>query len=212
MTEDDKLNVARPNGHTAPPGVGADRAPGTAPAATPDEIVEEHGPRVYNLLRRLVGNDTDAEDLTHDVLLNAIEKLPTFRGESSLGTWLHKSAVNAALAFRRTMAVQRGHRSREPLDTVLEGEQSSETPVRPWSVLPEQAVVDRETQQLLERAISGLDESYRDVFVLSDVEGLPNAEIAEMLGLTLAAVKSRLHRARMMLRERLAPHFEEVRA
>jgi RNA polymerase sigma-70 factor (ECF subfamily) len=160
----------------------------------------------------MVGNDTDAEDLTHDVLLHAIEKLPSFRGESSLGTWLHRSAVNAALGYRRRQAVQRGHRSREPLDTVLEGEQSSETPVRPWSVAPEQAAVDRETQQLLEGAIRGLAEPYRDVFLLADVEGLPNAEIAEMLGVSVAAVKSRLHRARMMLREVLAPHFEEVRA
>ena len=85
-------------------------------------------------------------------------------------------------------------------------------PPRRWSVGPEEAALDRETQQLVERAIDELPEEYRDVFVMSDVAGLPNAEIGEKLGLSLPAVKSRLHRARQKLRDALAPHFEEVSA
>ena len=71
-------------------------------------------------------------------------------------------------------------------------------------------MLDREAQELLEAAITRLPAKYRDVYVLADVEGLPNAEVGELLGLGLAAVKSRLHRARMMMREALAPHFEEA--
>ena len=82
--------------------------------------------------------------------------------------------------------------------------------MRPWSISPDQAILDAETQHLIERAITELPESYRDVYVLADVEGLTNAEIADILSLTVPAVKSRLHRARLMMRHALAPHFEEV--
>ena len=75
---------------------------------------------------------------------------------------------------------------------------------------PEDQLLDRETRSLLDRAIAALPEMYREVFVLAEVEGLPNAEIGERLGMSLPAVKSRLHRARAMLRESLAPHFDEV--
>ena len=94
---------------------------------------------------------------------------------------------------------------------VLE-EEPPHGPVRRWSVDPEEAALDRETQEVIERAIAALPEDYRDIILLSDVEGLPNAAIGEMLGLGLAAVKSRLHRARQKLRDALAPHFEEVSA
>jgi RNA polymerase sigma-70 factor (ECF subfamily) len=77
---------------------------------------------------------------------------------------------------------------------------------------PDQQALDRETRRLIEQAISRLPEMYRDVFVLADVESLPNAEIGEMLGLSLPAVKSRLHRARLLLRDALAPHFQEGHA
>ena len=74
----------------------------------------------------------------------------------------------------------------------------------------EEEVLDRETQEVIEAAIARLPDIYRDVYVLADVEGLPNADIGEMLGLSVPAVKSRLHRARLLMRDALAPHFEEV--
>jgi RNA polymerase sigma-70 factor (ECF subfamily) len=77
-------------------------------------------------------------------------------------------------------------------------------------VSPDQPVLEAEQHALIERAIADLPDTYRDVYVLADVEGLPNAEIAEMLGLSVPAVKSRLHRGRLMMRDALAPHFEEV--
>ncbi len=181
----------------------------TAAPHSAEEVFHEYAPRVYNLARRMLRSDADAEDVTQDVLLQVVRKLPSFRGESAFPTWLHRVTVNAALAHRRKRAVRDEHRTSAPLDLVLE-EQPPSGPVRRWSVGPEEAALDREAQQLIEQAIGELPEDYRDVFVLSDVEGMPNAEIGEMLGLSLPAVKSRLHRARQKLRDALAPHFEEV--
>jgi RNA polymerase sigma-70 factor (ECF subfamily) len=188
------------------------RPPDPEPAPhSAEEVFREYAPRVYNLARRMLSSDPDAEDVTQDVLLQVVRKLPTFRGESAFPTWLHRVTVNAALAHRRKRATHHQHRAPGPLDVVLE-EQMPQRPPRRWSVGPEEAALDRETQQLVERAIDELPEEYRDVFVMSDVAGLPNAEIGEKLGLSLPAVKSRLHRARQKLRDALAPHFEEVSA
>jgi RNA polymerase sigma-70 factor (ECF subfamily) len=188
--------------------------PPTEPAGAPltaDRVFREYAPRVYNLARRMLGNDADAEDVTQDVLLQVVRKLDTFRGESAFPTWLHRVTVNAALAHRRKRAARQQHQAAGPIDAYLEdGPYYTDGPVRPWSVSPDQPVLDAETHQLIERAITGLPETYRDVYVLADVEGLPNAEIGEILELSVPAVKSRLHRARLMMRDALAPHFEEV--
>ncbi len=184
-------------------------APALAP--TPEEIFRDHAPRVYNLARRMLGNDADAEDVTQDVLLQVIRKLDTFRGQSAFPTWLHRVTVNAALAHRRKRAVREEGRVHDPLESFQEDGHHN-TPIRRWSTAPDQDALDKETQTLIEAAIARLPEVYRDVYVLADVEGLANAEIGEMLGLSLAAVKSRLHRARLMMRTALAPHFEEEAA
>jgi RNA polymerase sigma-70 factor (ECF subfamily) len=176
---------------------------------TPEQVFREHGPRVYSLARRMLGNDADADDVTQDVLLQVVRKLDTFRGEANLSTWLHRVTVNAALAHRRKRA-QRAERERhDPLDSFQDNGHHGQ-PVRPWSVTPDALAQQRETTELIEQAIADLPEPYRDVYVLADVEGLPNAEIGDMLGLGLAAVKSRLHRGRLMMRQSLAGHFEEV--
>jgi RNA polymerase sigma-70 factor (ECF subfamily) len=156
----------------------------------------------------MVNSDTDAEDVTQEVLLQVVRKISEFRGDSSFATWLHRVAVNAALAHRRRQAIAQEHGLRNTLDVYGEGEPPSLTQGR--FVTPDDQMMSRETTRLIESAISELPAVYRDVFVLSEVEGLPNADIAEQLGMSLAAVKSRLHRARAMLREVLAPHFEEV--
>jgi RNA polymerase sigma-70 factor (ECF subfamily) len=174
-------------------------------------VFREYAPRIYNLARRMLGSDSDAEDVTQDVLVQVIRNLGNFRGESALSTWLHRITVNAALAHRHKRAVREGHRLHQPVETFVE-EEHPQAPVRRWSVGPEEEALNRETQRLIEEAIAGLPETYRDVFVLADVEGLPNAEIGDLLGLSVPAVKSRLHRARLLMRKALAPHFEEVSA
>ena len=177
--------------------------PRTGPQLTPEQVFREYAPRVYNLARRMLGNDADAEDVTQDVLLQVVRKLDTFRGESAFPTWLHRVTVNAALSHRRRQAVR--DERRHSLDE--QGEEAAATATH--SPSPDDLLVDHETQQLIDRAIDSLPEAYRVVFLLADVEGLPNAVIADRLGMSLPAVKSRLHRARALLRDALSPHLSQ---
>jgi len=184
----------------------------TEPAApTPEEVFRDYAPRIFHLARRMLGNDADAEDVTQEVLLTVVRKLDTFRGDAALPTWLHRVTVNAALNRRRKRSNVQAHEHELP-DTVAnyDAEGCHRRPPRTWGGPPEDCVLERERKELLEAAIARLPPMYRDVLVLADLEELPNAEIAEMLDMSLAAVKSRLHRARMFLRDELAPHFEEA--
>jgi RNA polymerase sigma-70 factor, ECF subfamily len=177
--------------------------------ATAEEVFQQYGPRVYSLARRMLGSEADAEDVTQEVLLQVIRKLPTFRGEAAFPTWLHRVTVNAALSHRQKRARREQREIHDPIDKLFE-EGSHQHPIRGWSVGPEDQALGNETQRLIEEAIAELPENYRDVFVLADVEGLPNAELAAMLGLSISAVKNRLHRARVLMRHALAHHFEET--
>jgi RNA polymerase sigma-70 factor (ECF subfamily) len=176
---------------------------------TPELVFREYAPRIYNIARRMLGNDADAEDVTQDVLLQVVRKLDTFRGDAQISTWLHRVTVNAALAHRQKRANRQKHEAGEVGDELLETA-APEAPVKRWNVSPDDPVLAAEDQEVIEKAINQLPEPFRDVYVLADVEGLPNAEIGEMLGLSVPAVKSRLHRARMRMRDLLAPHFEEL--
>ena len=174
---------------------------------TPEFIFREYAPRIYHIARRMLGNDADAEDVTQDVLLQVIRKLDTFRGDSQLSTWLHRVTVNAALAHRQKRANRQKRETTEAADELLELPPAN-GPVRRWNVSPEEPVLAAEQHEVIEQAIAKLPGPFRDVYVLADVEGLPNNEIADMLGLGVPAVKSRLHRARMRMRDALSPHFE----
>jgi RNA polymerase sigma-70 factor (ECF subfamily) len=171
-----------------------------------EQVCLEYAPRVYSVARRMVGSDFDAEDVTQDVLLQVVRKLPEFRGESALPTWLHRVTVNAALTHRRRQAVRDDRRPLLSLDAHGEDEPVAAPGSRP-APPPDEQVVGHELKQLIDRAVEELPESYREVFVLADIEGLPNADIAHRLGMSLPAVKSRLHRARAMLRDALSPHL-----
>ena len=179
--------------------------PGVAPAVSPELVFREYAPRIYHIARRMLGNDADAEDVTQDVLVQVIRKLDTFRGDSQLTTWLHRVTVNAALAYRQKRA---NRQKRETHDADTDTLEVSDGPVTRWNVGPDEPVLAAEQTAVIEGAIGTLPGPFRDVYVLADVEGLPNQEIADMLGLSVPAVKSRLHRARLRMRDALAPHFE----
>ncbi len=174
---------------------------------SPQTILHEYAPRVYAIARRMLGTDQDAEDVTQDVLMQMLRKADTFRGEAKVSTWLHRITVNAALEYRRKQAVQRRHQTQAEVDAIPQ--EILQGPRRRWTAPPDQSMLDRETIRLIEEAIAQLPETYRDVYILADVEGLPNAEIASILELGVPAVKSRLHRARLLMRHTLSPHFEE---
>ena len=160
---------------------------------TPERVFREYAPRVYNLARRMLGNDADAEDVTQDVLLQVVRKLDTFRGDAQISTWLHRVTVNAALAHRQKRANRQKRESGEANDDVLETA-APETAVKRWNVAPDDPVLAAEQAEMIEKAINQLPEPFRDVYVLADVEGLPNAEIGEMLGLSVPAL---LHALRL---------------
>jgi RNA polymerase sigma-70 factor (ECF subfamily) len=189
--------------------------PGGPPPPTPEYVFREYAPRIYAIARRLLGNDADAEDVTQDVLVQVVRKLHTFRGDAQLPTWLHRVTVNAALAHREKRANRAKHETAAGGDEFLEaahvdGDPRVRLPRPPADLPPDEIALAGEQRAVIERAIARLPDGFREVYVLADVEGLPNAEIGEIVGLSVAAVKSRLHRARLRMREMLAPHFEEV--
>lgn len=163
-------------------------------------LAAAHAPGVYGLALQILKNPTEAEEVVQDAMLAAFEKLSSFRGDSRFKTWLYRIATNAAL-----MRLRRHKRAPEPLPE--EWEKPSDP--RPWTDDPEAVLQNAELRALLDQALESLPEIYRTAFWLRDVEGLTNLEVAEILGLTLPAVKSRVLRARLHLRDRLAPYFEE---
>jgi RNA polymerase sigma-70 factor, ECF subfamily len=175
---------------------------------TKEEIFRKYAPRVYHLARRMLGNDNDAEDVTQEVFVKVLRNLPTFRGEAAFSTWLYRIAVNTTLTYRRKRAIRKTYSLVEPFQEFADNGEYR-YPVRRWAPSPEQLALDREAHQVIENAIGQLPETYRDVYVLADVEGLANNDIADILGLSVAAVKCRLHRARVLMRNLLAPYFEE---
>jgi RNA polymerase sigma-70 factor (ECF subfamily) len=179
----------------------------SSPAAdtSVEQIFRRYVPRLYSLARRMTGNEADAEDVVGDVLVAVLRKLDTFRGDAELSTWLHRVTVNAALAQRRKQARRRERQLDLPLAALQD--EATLRGTGPGPEAPEQRVLDGEQRQMVEAAIAALPEGYRDVYVLADVEQLPNAEIGELLGLSRPAVKSRLHRARLLMRQTLASYF-----
>jgi len=151
-------------------------------------LYEAHCGRVYSVVRRVVGDDHLAEDVSQDAWVRAFEKLHLFRGDSSFGTWMHRLAVNSALNRLR-------RQSRRPDVEAAAEKISGPQPM-------DEAVLN---QKLLGQALDRLSPGYRTVLVLHDVEGLTHDEIAERMGVTVGTSKSQLHKARARMRDLLAP-------
>jgi RNA polymerase sigma-70 factor (ECF subfamily) len=155
-----------------------------------EEIYAQHASRLYTLAVRMLGNAADAEDLLQEIFLTAYRKLASFRGNSSLGTWLYRLGVNACLDHLRS----RGARNRQRTESL----EADDSPVMSTT---DQAL--SLSQFDLERAIRALPPAARTAFVLHDVEGFAHHEIAEMLGVAVGTSKSQVHKARLRIREYL---------
>jgi RNA polymerase sigma-70 factor (ECF subfamily) len=171
-----------------------------------EALMGRYAPRVYRLAHGITRSEPDAEEVVQDVFLSVFRKIESFEGRSGFGTWIYRVTANAALIKRRGKRAQVEVYLEDWLPTFQEdGHREGDRTMLlcDWSESPETEVLTRETQALVRRAIGELPDPYQVVVLLRDMEGLPNEEIAEILGETVASVKSRLHRARMALRERL---------
>jgi RNA polymerase sigma-70 factor (ECF subfamily) len=177
-----------------------------APAAV-EELVGRFGPRIYRLAFRITGTHEDAQEVAQDVLWTIVRKIDTFKGESALGSWIYRITANAAYQKLRG---RRGKEevSWEALLPTFDADGHHVEPVQDWTIAFEDPAIQAEARRRLREAIDSLPADYRTAFVLHDMEGRPNPEIAELLGISLPAVKSRVHRSRLFLRQRLADYFE----
>jgi len=170
------------------------------------ELVRPYERRVYAAALAILRNETDAEDAAQEAMLKALANIRTFRAESRFSTWLIQISVNEALMKRR--------RERTRMTEAIEDNRDDEGEYTPrdfadWREIPSEALERKEVRQRLADALASLDRKYREVFVLRDMEQLNIQETAEALGISVASVKTRLLRARLMLRDLLAGGWEQ---
>ncbi len=169
------------------------------------ELVKQYDRRVFRMAKQITQNDEDAEDVLQETFLKAYSHLDDFQGNSRFYTWLVRIAVNEALMKLRKRRSDRTVPLDDPIDT---GEDELVREVAVWDENPEEKYSRDELGQILDEAIQGLKPAYRTVFVLRDIEELSIEETAEALNLSISAVKSRLLRARLQLREKLTRQFK----
>jgi RNA polymerase sigma-70 factor, ECF subfamily len=168
-------------------------------------LVDSYYTSIYRLALKMLGDSADAEDVLQNTFLKALQHLPAFEGRSTISTWLYRIAANEALMLMR---------KRKPTIPVDESPEEDEEGFRPiqftdWCCLPEQEFLTDESKKQLDFAIQRLPDTLKVVFLLRDIEGLSIRETSEALGLTETAVKTRLLRARLHLRETLSGYYGE---
>jgi RNA polymerase sigma-70 factor (ECF subfamily) len=169
-----------------------------------EELVRRHEGRVYRTTLAVTGNQEDAEEAMQESFLKAYQHLGGFQRASRFSTWLTRIAVNEALQILRR------RRPTDSLDELVEvGEQKLPRQFEDWHDSPEERYAKQEIRQLVEQAIHSLPATYRLALVLHDIEGLSGEEVAAALELSLPAAKSRILRARLLLREALVPKFKK---
>jgi RNA polymerase sigma-70 factor (ECF subfamily) len=179
-------------------------------AAALEPLMERFANRLYRIANGICGSAADAEEVVQDVFLTAFRKASSFEGRAALGTWLYRIAVNTALNKRRGKRAE----VEEPLEDLLptykeDGHRQGDRSflLADWSSLPDETLLSREGREVVRAAVDRLPQHYRAVLLLRDVEEVSSEEAAEILGETVASVKSRLHRARMALRELLTQTY-----
>jgi RNA polymerase sigma-70 factor (ECF subfamily) len=174
-----------------------------------ETLVNKYDRQIFRIAQHITQNREDAQDIVQDAFLKAYEKLDQFQGNSKFYTWLVRIAVNESLMRLRKRRTGR----MVSIDDDIETEEGSvPRDLADWSPNPEQNYSQAELAEILRKTIQGLPQGFRIVFVLRDVDGLSTEETAETLGLSVPAVKSRLLRARLQLRERLSRYFRKKKA
>jgi RNA polymerase sigma-70 factor (ECF subfamily) len=165
------------------------------------ELLERHQGRVYHHALRLMGNSQDAEEVLQDTFLQVYRNLGRFEERSRFSTWVYRIATNEAL-----MRLRRARRTREVFleDALGRDSENPAESIRDFSRSALEEVEERELLGILQRLLAEMPEEHRAVFAMRDIDGLTNAEVADVLEISVGAVKSRLHRARLYLRDRLS--------
>lgn len=174
-----------------------------------EELVSRHRDAVFGLALRMTRSDADAAEITQDTFLSAYQHLRDFRGDAAFGSWVHRIAANNALMRLRHLKVKAAAEA-----DLLEPEFSErgtlmDAPRPEWAKAGEEQILDAELGQAIQQAADQLPEDYRRVFLLKDVDGLSYEQIAEITGDSVPAIKSRLHRARLALREAIEGFYRE---
>ncbi len=173
-----------------------------------EELLSRYSNKVFSLASRLTRNNEDAEEVLQDVFVTVHRKIAGFEGKSSFSSWLYRVTVNAAFMKLR----KRRQDPAVPLEDIVQQSHPIAALKSPEAAYVDSQTIRNEMLEALEAAIRKLPDDYRPVFVLRDVDGLTSREVGRILNLTVPAVKSRLHRSRLMLRRRLSRFFEEPRA
>jgi RNA polymerase sigma-70 factor (ECF subfamily) len=174
-----------------------------------ERLLAQHGAMLYRVAARFMGQREEAEEVVQETLLTVFEKIHTFDEKAALSTWLYRIVVNTALMRLRSKA--RAHEAAmEPIGPAFTAAGEMARDVAEWDLSPEDALLRHEALTVLRQGVDRLPEAYRTVYVLAEIEGLPHQEIATMLELSPGAVKVRLHRARIALREALAGYFRGI--
>lgn len=205
VPEDVVVDDVRPNAHEE-----ADLLPRIKagdPAAF-ELLVDRHGGRMFAVARRFLRSEHDSHDAVQDAFLSAFRSILSFEGNSTLGTWLYRIVVNVCLMKLRSQALRPTVSIDELLPTFDETGHHSR-PVVSWKELPPERLVGAELKSRIRECIDRLPEPHRAVILLRDLEEFDTSEVAELLGISNDAVKTRLHRARQALRQLLEPDFAE---
>ena len=169
-----------------------------------EELVRRYEKKIYGHTIRMLGNPEDAEDVLQETFLNAFRALGSFRGDSSFSTWIYRIATNNALMKIR----KSGRIYTEFEDELPPTEMMRDRPYSSFEQNPREVFLERELVDMLNKAVNELPEKYRAIFLLRDVEGFSTQRASEVLGISESAAKSRLHRARMYLREFLEKRLD----
>ena len=170
------------------------------------QLVETQSDKIYRLALKMLANEQDAEDVLQETFIKAYKNIDTFEGRSKISTWLYRIALNESLMLlRKRKGVQ------VDIDAGIETDDGDIIPqqIVDWCCLPEKELMSSETRQMIDQALTTLSDANRAAFLLRDVEGLSTREAAEVLEISESALKVRLMRARLELREILTQYFSE---
>jgi RNA polymerase sigma-70 factor, ECF subfamily len=174
----------------------------------PELLVETYGDRVYRLALRITGSNEDAEEVAQDALWTAARKISTFKGEAAFGSWLYRIAANAAYQKLRARKAKAHEIAMDDVLPAFDDAGRHFEPMADWSERVDEQALQGELRRVLGAAIDELPPDYRTALVMHDVEGLSNPDIADALGISLPAVKSRVHRSRLFVRKQLAEYMK----